>query len=179
MKKTYEQSERSKEKRHKDLLSGLKRQGEAQLEELTILRRLRDRQLSSSSMLENNSSNNSGGGTHASGRVSPLRRSSRDLVTQLSQLAEEGEGDEEDDILPSKDNASTVNVPIKKSEQPEAALSKSNDHSLKSRQLFVVFAILFIAAIIFQMGIVSISDFRVKVLRPFVLRVARWLSDVS
>lgn len=176
IKKTHDQAERSKDKRHKALLAGLKRQADAQMEELTLLRRIRDRQLSSSDVSDGGLSPSSGGG----GLLSPLRRSSRDLV--MSQLCEEDEEEEEEEV-------GGIKAVVRSSQAmvatPQAiaitneVTTVSNNEMRRKPTVLVLITILFglFAILVFQHGISSVADFRAILLRPLVLRLAQWLSD--
>lgn len=116
----------------------------------------------------------------SSGRISPLRRSSRDLITGLSQLTEE-EDEEDEEIVSNKDVVNTVKrekvdlvAPLEKLDTRQDSSYIETDDTLKKRQLIVI-AFIILGVVMFQFGIVSISDFRIRVLRPFVLRVVKWL----
>jgi hypothetical protein len=177
-----------------------------------MLRRFRDGISTTNSSSSNSSNSSSNSSSSASlmdsasspGRKSPspLRRSSRDLITGLGQLSEEGEDeDEEDDAslkadvrkqLTSADSVKEMRdkkntIPKKPStvgiiDSTHKITDKPNNNHERSRQMaLVVISILFILVglVLFQMGITSITEFRRRLLRPFVLQVATWLSDVS
>jgi hypothetical protein len=176
-----------------------------------MLRRFRDGISTTNSSSSNSSNSSSNSSSSASlmdsasspGRKSPspLRRSSRDLITGLGQLSEEGEDeDEEDDASLKADvrkqltSADSVKEMRDKkttiSKKPSTSIidsthkitDKPNNNHERSRQMaLVVISILFILVglVLFQMGITSITEFRRRLLRPFVLQVATWLSDVS